>query len=136
MLCPSSVLDVGFAGDAHVGNICFPVGAQGWNINKQVPGVGPGSRVRRDADFPLGGRYGVGNAAGYPSTGFFRLAHYWVLRQQGRAPAPLVLVFPAEGRSGRDGVRGVVVVSEVFLRRSKAFTVNTWAAAGCDGVVV
>lgn len=43
---PSTVLDVCFAGDAHVGSICFPVGAQGWNINRQVPGVEPGSTVR------------------------------------------------------------------------------------------
>ena len=41
------MLDVCFAGDAHIGDICSPVGAQGWNINKQVPGVEPGSLVRR-----------------------------------------------------------------------------------------
>ena len=41
------MLDVCFAGDAHIGDVSSSVGAQGWNINRQVPGVGPGSTVRR-----------------------------------------------------------------------------------------
>ena len=74
----STVLDAVFAGDAHIEDICSSVGAQGWNINKQVPGVEPGSMstllLRRELE----------RAAGVSSTGFFRLAHCWVLRQQGR----------------------------------------------------
>ena len=57
--CPSTVLDVCFAGDAHIGDICSPVGAQGWNINKQVPGATPGSPVR-----PVPSGTGLETAAG------------------------------------------------------------------------
>jgi len=49
------VLDVCFAGDAHIGDVSSSVGAQGWNINRQVPGVGPGSTVRRAVVFPFWG---------------------------------------------------------------------------------
>ena len=58
----------GFAGDAHIGDICSPVGAQGWNINKQGPGVEPGSLVRRGS-FLVEGSW-LENAAGARVPGF------------------------------------------------------------------
>jgi hypothetical protein len=53
------VLDAVFAGDAHIGDICSSVGAQGWNINEQVPGVEPGS-MSTPCTFPLVGMVVVG----------------------------------------------------------------------------
>ena len=53
----------GFAGDAHIEDASSSVGAQGWNINRQVPGVEPGSTVR-PFGHSLDDRLRVGKAAG------------------------------------------------------------------------
>ena len=73
----------GFAGDAHIEDASSSVGAQGWNINRQVPGVEPGSTVRPSVILWMI-VCGLERLPVTSSTGFYRLAHCWVLKQQGR----------------------------------------------------
>jgi len=115
------VLDVCFAGDAHSGDFRSPVGAQGWNINKQVPGVQPGSPVR----FSFGGSWNT-----LPDLLHRVFPFGTLLGPEATGPGVLPLFLRGWG-----GARGSGCFC-LFLRRPEAVTVNTWAVDGCDGVVV
>ena len=65
------------------------------------------------------------NAAGVSSTGFFRLAHCWVLRQQDRR------IQTFTGLEGHGFVLFLIVPAQV-----QDFHGEYVVVAGCDGVVV
>ena len=108
--CPSTVWDACFAGDAHIEDICSSVGAQGWNINRQVPGVEPGSTSTPRTSSTCGGwlrlervagvfKYRVlpfGTLLGPETTGPYELTTVWL---EGTRVTCLFLIVPAQVQS-------------------------------------